>query len=414
MDKVKNVPEIRFKGFDGKWLPVKLDDIGESIGGTSLEEEFNTYGSYKVISIGSYGKDSKYIDQGIRTILNNKTKSKLLNKNDLVMVLNDKTSSGDIIGRVLLIDEDDKYIYNQRSQRIIIDHKFVPMFVYQLLNSHKRNKIFHLAQGNTQIYVNWKTIKDIEYQMPSLKEQTQIGNFFKNLDEKLELEKEKHEKLVHFKKAMLEEMFPKEGENVPKIRFEGFDNEWEEEQLSEILLKYGSGGTPLKSKKEYYDGDIMFLNISDIGESKGIIYKTKRTITEEGLANSASWIVPKGSISLAMYASVGKVAILGRDIATSQAFFNMILKKEYNQYYIFTFLKKAELKNAWLKITETGSQPNLNASNVKSFIIEIPTLEEQTQIGKFFKNLDEKIELSEQKIMKIENFKKAMLHKMFV
>ncbi|UWV93852.1 restriction endonuclease subunit S [Mycoplasmopsis cynos] len=75
------------------------------------------------------------------------------------------------------------------------------------------------------------------------------------------------------------------------------------------LYQFGkSGGTPLSSNKEFYNGHIPFLSITDISNSDTYIYKTEKNITLKGLKNSSAWIVPKDSISLAMYASIGKVA----------------------------------------------------------------------------------------------------------
>ena len=200
-------PELRFPGFKDDWKEYKLKNICESYGGSALEKEFTSDGSYKVISIGSYGINSKYIDQGIRTNLNKKTKSKLLNKDDLVMILNDKTSSGDIIGRVLLIDKSDTYIYNQRSQRIILSKGFDSNFFYQMFNSNKRDKIRKIVQGNTQIYVNWKSVSNLNYLIPTLEEQEKIGLLFKSLDEKIESEEKKLRAYKDFKKSMLQKMF---------------------------------------------------------------------------------------------------------------------------------------------------------------------------------------------------------------
>ena len=172
------------------WEQRKLGEFGISAGGISLENEFTLQGKYKVISIGSYSENSQYTDQGIRVNYSEKTKSKILNKNNLTMILNDKTASGNIIGRVLLIEDDDTYVYNQRTQRIIVNENlFSPPFLYQLLNAENiREKIFNASQGNTQIYVNWSSIKEISYRIPkSLEEQTAIGNFFKQLDDTIAL-----------------------------------------------------------------------------------------------------------------------------------------------------------------------------------------------------------------------------------
>ena len=125
------------------------------------------------------------------------------------MILNDKTSSGRIIGRVLLIDQNDTYVYNQRTQRIEIDQEhFIPLFLYHLLNAdNMRQKIIYSAQGNTQIYVNWSSIKNLEYLIPPTKaEQTAIGNFFRQLDETIALQSAEVEKLNQLKKGLLAAM----------------------------------------------------------------------------------------------------------------------------------------------------------------------------------------------------------------
>lgn len=205
----ESVPEIRFPGFTEGWKNRKLEEFGEATGGTAIESDFSTNGKYKVISIGSYSESSTYTDQGIRAIETEKTKKRVLNKGDLTMILNDKTSSGRIIGRVLLIDEDDVYVYNQRTERIEPDkNKYDSQFLYQLLNADSiRSKIIQMAQGNTQIYVNWTGIANLEYLVPSIDEQIKIGTFFKQLDNAIGLHKQELETLKQTKKAFSQKMF---------------------------------------------------------------------------------------------------------------------------------------------------------------------------------------------------------------
>lgn len=202
-------PEIRLKGFSGDWSQFKLKDFGEAYSGTALEAEFDKKGKYKVISIGSYSLNSVYVDQGLRANRTEKTKDRILQKNDLTMVLNDKTLSGEIIGRVLLIDEDDKYVFNQRTQRIIVNKEvFDPHFLYHLLNADQiRKKVIALSQGNTQIYVNWSAIQTLEYFLPSKDEQIRIANFFKKIDDSLILQRQQLQTLKNLKQAFLEKMF---------------------------------------------------------------------------------------------------------------------------------------------------------------------------------------------------------------
>ena len=166
------------------WEQRKLKDFGTATGGTSIESEFSDDGIYKVISIGSYSEQSKYNDQGIRAIHSDKTKVRVLNKDDLTIILNDKTASGRIIGRALLIDKSGEYVYNQRTERIETDtKKYTANFLYQLLNAPNiRSKIIKQSQGNTQIFVNWTAIQNTEYDVPNKAEQIKLARLFDNID----------------------------------------------------------------------------------------------------------------------------------------------------------------------------------------------------------------------------------------
>ncbi|WP_196602188.1 restriction endonuclease subunit S [Pectinatus frisingensis] len=208
--KGERFPELRFPGFTDAWEQRKLDEFGKATGGTSIESEFVVDGKYKVISIGSYSESSKYTDQGIRTNATSKTEQRILDKNDLTMILNDKTASGNIIGRVLLIDADDTYVYNQRTERIEVNKNlFESNFLFQLLNADNvRSKIIKASQGNTQIYVNWTAIKELSYLVPISKdEQKQIATYFENIDNLITLHQRKLTHLKTQKKALLQQMF---------------------------------------------------------------------------------------------------------------------------------------------------------------------------------------------------------------
>lgn len=208
-DKDSKRPILRFKGFDEDWVQRKLGDLGYATGGTSLESEFDENGQYKVISIGSYSEDHTYNDQGIRAVKNDRTNKRVLNKGDLTMILNDKTASGKIIGSVLIVQSDNTYIYNQRTERIEPNHQyFSSMFLYQYLNAaNVRQRIIANAQGNTQIYVNWSAISKIKYYLPALKEQKQIGTALDRIDNLLICQQQEILKLNKIKKSLLQQMF---------------------------------------------------------------------------------------------------------------------------------------------------------------------------------------------------------------
>lgn len=202
--KGQSVPEWRFQGFSGDWEQRKLEDFGKATGGTSIESEFSEDGIYKVISIGSYSENSVYNDQGIRAIKSDKTSNRVLNRNDLTMILNDKTTSGNIIGRVLLIEESGIYVYNQRTERIEINlDEYDSVFLYEMLNAPNiREKIIKQAQGNTQIYVNWTAISLLKYMIPSKEEQVKIGEYLHSISNLITLHQRKKEVITNQRKTL--------------------------------------------------------------------------------------------------------------------------------------------------------------------------------------------------------------------
>ncbi len=205
--KDERVPKLRFADFEGEWAQRKLGEISTHRSGTAIERYFTEDGKYKVISIGSYGTDSKYVDQGIRAISNEITNARVVHKGELTMVLNDKTSDGAIIGRSLLIESEEEYVINQRTEIISPKDDFNVNFAYTTLNNTFRQKVIKIVQGGTQIYVNYPAVKNLMLDFPSYKEQTKIGTFFKQFDDTITLHQNKLDQLKTLKKTYLQNMF---------------------------------------------------------------------------------------------------------------------------------------------------------------------------------------------------------------
>ncbi|MDK7134358.1 restriction endonuclease subunit S [Corynebacterium sp. UMB4614] len=200
--------------------------------------------------------------------------------------------------------------------------------------------------------------------------------------------------------------------NTPALRFDGFDGEWGDTTLEQLFEYGGSGGTPSKSRPEFYGGDIPFLGIADIRDR--VITHTNKTITELGLKNSAAWKIPAGAISLAMYASVGRVGIAGMELTTSQAFYNMVFSNDATRSFVYAHLAKMELMSEWDVHISTGTQRNLNAFKVRTLPIKIPSsFEEQRAIGVLFAVLDALIEQHRAKLANLQQTKTALMQRMF-
>ena len=251
------------------------------------------------------------------------------------------------------------------------------------------------------------TFFEMPIPVPSSSEQYAIGSFFSRLDDLITLHQRKYDKLVIFKKSMLEKMFPKDGESVPEIRFAGFTDPWEQRKLGELALTY-SGGTPSAGNSAYYGGEIPFIRSAEIDCDS-----TELSLTVAGLNNSSAKLVDKGMVLYAMYgATSGEVAISKIKGAINQAILAMDASDMAANRFIAYWLRRQKKS-----ITETflqGGQGNLSGAIIKELGIPQPSLDEQRQIGSFFSNLDDLITLHQRKLELLQNIKKSLLDKMFV
>lgn len=406
----KKKPAIRFKGFTDSWEQRKLGNFGKASGGTSIESEFSEDGIYKVINIGSYSENSIYNDQGIRAIKSDKTSNRVLNRNDLTMILNDKTTSGNIIGRVLLIEESGIYVYNQRTERIEIDlDEYDPVFLYEMLNAPNiREKIIKQAQGNTQIYVNWTAISLLEYMIPSKEEQAKIGEYLHSISNLITLHQRKYDKLQIIKKSMLEKMFPQNGSCFPEIRFKGFTDSWEQRKLGDIADVYdGIHQTP-----DYTDNGIMFLSVENINT-----LKSEKYISEEAFIRDYKVYPEKGDILMTRIGDVGTPNVV--ETTEKVAFYvSLALLKPINvdSYFLCNSILSPFFQNGLKERTLVTAIPQkINKDEVGKVGLYLPTLiDEQREIGAFFQRLNNLITLHQREVEKLQNIKKSMLETMFV
>ena len=406
------VPQIRFSGFTDPWEQRKLCEIAAFGGGhTPSMSDPDNYEGGNVLWVTSQDVKSYYLD-GTTTQITEKGAKELTlyPMGALVMV----TRSG-ILRHTLPVAELCKPSTVNQDIRVILpqEDKCCGKWLLQFFISRNKELLLEFGKtGTTVESVDFSKMKDMILRMPSLSEQRQIGLYFARLDNLITLHQRKYDKLCVLKKSMLDKMFPKGGSLYPEIRFAGFTDPWEQRKLGELFVIGGSGGTPSATNASYYGGDIPFLGISDIKNRDITI--TAKSITEKGLENSAAWIIPAGSICLAMYASVGKAGINRVSLATSQAFYNMVFEDETLRDFIYTRLEKADTDNEWNPLISTGTQANLNADKVKSFRILLPSSDERRLIAKYFADLDSLITLHQRKLELLRNIKKSMLDKMFV
>ena len=198
---------------------------------------------------------------------------------------------------------------------------------------------------------------------------------------------------------------------VPRIRFKGFEEDWEQRKLGELADIVG-GGTPSTSNLQYWDGDIDWYAPAEINEQV-YISSSQKKITKAGYENSSVKLLPVGTVLFTSRAGIGKTAILDREACTNQGFQSIVPhKQELDSYFIFS--RSAELKQ-YGEIVGAGSTfVEVSGKQMSEMELMMPlALNEQQAIGTYFRRLDQLLSLHQRKLEKLKILKKAMLEKMF-
>ena len=248
---------------------------------------------------------------------------------------------------------------------------------------------------------------------PAVEEQAAISRLFDYLDDLITLHQRKYDKLVVFKKSMLEKMFPKDGESVPEIRFAGFTDPWEQRKL-ENLASFGGGHTPpMADAGNYVDGKILWITSQDVKQH--YIENTTTMISEKGAATLT--LYPSDSIVIVArsgilrhtipVAKLRKPATVNQDIKVIQTV-DSCDSSWLLQYFI------ASNKTLLREYGKTGTTvESIDFAKMKSTALMVPYIEEQQAIGSFFSRLDDLITLHQRKLELLQNIKKSLLDKMF-
>ncbi|NTL26029.1 restriction endonuclease subunit S [Enterococcus faecium] len=399
-------PEIRFPGFTEAWEQRKVFELGEIITGNTPSTGNKDYykGQYLFVSPADI-QDNRYVSKTNTTLteLGFKT-GRFIRKGSTLFV-----SIGSTIGKVGQADRD--LITNQQINSIIPSNDYDDNFVYSILLG-KSAKIKQLAATQAVPIINKTEFGKTIINVPSFEEQIKIGTFFKQLDDTIALHQRKLDLLKETKKGFLQKMFPKNGAKVPEIRFPGFTEDWEERKVFEISKVTYGGGTPKTNTKEFWNGNIPWIQSSDLEINRLFNVSPKKKITSEAVKKSAAKIIPPNSIAIVTRVGVGKLALMPFEYATSQDFLSLSelqIDSYFGIFSLYSMLQK-ELKNI-----QGTSIKGMTKSDLLEKKVTIPKkYEEQQKIGNFFKQLDDTITLHQRKLDLLKETKKGFLQKMFV
>ena len=375
----KSVPNIRFPYYSDPWEQRKLETVVNSVDtGKSKFDKDGSSGDYAILgSTSVIGYDNEYDYEG-----------------DFILTARVGANAGSLYRHAGKVKISDNTVFIQASENI--------EFLYHLLAQFDVKK---LSFGTGQPLVKASELKNLELIMPTdTKEQIKIGECFKSLDNLITLHQRKCDELKIYKKGLLQQMFPKPGEAIPRVRFSGFTDPWEQRKYSEII--------DLLSGQDFEPSDY-----NDNGQ--GIPYMTGASCVVDGKTIVNRWttaprcIAETGDVLLVCKGSgCGTIAVMTQDRAHIARQFMALksrteLNNQFNYYLLNTVVENIK-KDARGLIAGIAREAVLNQK------VYVPQIEEQLAIGTFFAGIDTLITLHQRKCDELKTYKNGLLQKMFV
>lgn len=407
-------PALRFKGFTDPWEQRKLGEIAveKLSNGVMNHPASNATGVRHINVINMYTPDKIHLEDLTFSSYDGDVIQKCnVEIGDIFLTRSSLKPEGIAEANVLL--DDGRFIYDDHLIRLKINkNEYVPLFVKINLGVPFIKEQF-ISKSKTTAFttIGQDDISECVGLFPEKEEQQKIAIFFHNLNTLITLHQRKYEKLVNIKKSMLDKIFPKNGASVPEIRFKGFTDLWEQRKISELAEKTYGGGTPTTSNEAFWNGNIPWIQSSDIVDGKLMGVEPRKYITQTGLNSSATQLVPKNSIAIITRVGVGKLAYMPFSYSTSQDFLSLSKLNTEPFFTVYACYKKLQSE---LNTVQGTSIKGITKDELLAKTISVPVYSEQKQIGSFFAQLDTLITLHQRKLKKLQNIKKSCLEKMFV
>lgn len=291
-------------------------------------------------------------------------------------------------------------------------------FISLLLNNSDEivQEIAYTCTGTGQKVLSFLDLQKMKIKVPNFEEQKKIAAYFDHLDHLITLHQRKCEETKSLKKYMLQKMFPENGKCVPKIRFSGFSDDWEQRKLGEL----GSLKNGMNFSKDAMGHGFHFVNLQNIFGNNvvnvnalGLADATEKQLLEYTLIEGDVLFV-RSSVKLE---GVGEAALVPESLEnTTYSGFIIRFRDEYGlnndfKKYIFGTQK---VRNQIMSQATNSANKNISQGVLENLTFEVPSFDEQAKIGEFFTNLDYLITLHQHKCDELQKLKKFMLQNMFV
>ncbi|QKQ28870.1 restriction endonuclease subunit S [Staphylococcus hominis] len=405
-----NTPELRFPNYKDSWFSYKLNDISERV----TRKNKNLESQRPLTISGQLGliDQIEYFNKSVSS--KNLTGYTLIKKGEFAY--NKSYSNGYPLGAIKKLERYDLGILSSLYICFSFNKNIDKNFMKNYFESTKwyrevANIAVEGARNHGLLNIPVNDFFNININLPIQYEQEKIGNFFSKLDQQIELEEKKLELLEQQKRGYMQKIFSQQ------LRFKDENGndypEWKKKKLDDVA-HYRRGSFPQPyGNKEWYDekNGEPFVQVVDVDKNMKLHDKTKQKISD--LAKPKSVKGFKGDIVVTLQGSIGRVAILQYDAYIDRTLllinsFKIKMNKNYFNYVLYLlFLREKERAPG-------GTIKTITKSVLSNFEIDIPTLEEQNKIGMFFNEIDNLIELQNNKINHLKQRKQGLLQKMFV
>ena len=391
-----NIPEIRVRGFSDEWARRKLGDMGSTFTGLSgkTKEDFG-HGDAKFITYMNVFSNP-IADLQMTETVEIDSKQNCVKAGDVFFTTSSETPEEVGMSCVMPENADNTYLNSFCFGYRPIEKFDLNYLAYVLRSDSFRKEMMFLAQGISRYNISKNKVMEVEIPVSSLEEQSKVGRCFSNLESLISQHQHKYESLVAVKKAMLEKMFPKEGKTIPEIRFAGFTDPWEQRKVREVTDRYDNLRIPVAASLRiagttpYYGANGIQDYVEGYTHDGEFIL-----VAEDGASDLKNYPVKcvKGRIWVNNHAHVlqGKCACAD------------------NQFLAYA-ISQADIES----LLVGGGRAKLNAETLMDIELLLPSKDEQTQIGTYFRSLDNLITLHQRKCEVLKNLKSALLNKMFV
>lgn len=386
-------PRLRFKGFTETWEQRKLGEVVKEV----TRNDPNSNAPIMMITA-----NNGFIEQSERYAFNN---------------------AGESLKKYVLLEKGE-LAYNHGASKLrpygscfaltTAKEARIP-FVYHCFSADKQNSEFMSIELNGAyieeqlrrivssgarmdglLNISFEEYSSLVVLLPKIEEQNKIGACFRALDDLITLHQRKYDKFVAIKKALLEKMFPRDGKSVPEIRFKGFTETWEQRKVQDVADRYDNLRIPVAANLRV-SGNIPYYGANGIQDYvDGFTHEGEFVlVAEDGANDLKNYPVQhvQGRIWVNNHAHVlqGKPALMN----------NLFLAYSLHRADIASFLVG-------------GSRAKLNADTLMALELLLPSVEEQTKIGRNLAAVDNLITLHQRQLERLKNIKSALLEKMFV